>query len=219
VLINRTTLSPFSRSPAMSSPSPVLLRLNMVCTGNICRSPLADAIMAAKVQRAGLGDAVQVTSSGTHAHSGWRADPRSCKVGEARGYNLDSQVARDLTGADFEECTLLLALDDSHRRYMLRAARTPAQKEKVRLLMEFAGYSRAGAVGAKGGAGASAAVAQDAELDVPDPYYGELEDFELVARMVERATDGLLEAVQHALSAPDPAAALLRAVPPRASLK
>jgi protein-tyrosine phosphatase len=190
------------------------LLVNMVCTGNICRSPTAHAVLEHKLRAAGLDAHVAVTSSGTHGHTGWSADDRSAAAAAARGYDLGSHRARRLTAADYTECTLLVALDSGHLEYMVRAA--PAQRHKMVLLNAFADLALADRscdfAAAEAAAPASASERgssrrQRLPADVPDPYYEDLAAFETVLDMVDAATDGLVEALRDAVYGPGDAAA------------
>ena len=178
---------------AAAAPTP-LLRLTFVCYGNICRSPVGEAVLAAKVRAAALQHLVHVNSCGTYGHDGWPADARSVATASARGYTeISRHRGRCLDARDYDESDLLLALDTDHVEHMLRHA-PPAGRRKVRLLMDAV---RGGARG----------------VGVPDPYYGSAEDFEAVHAMIETATDALLAVVQAAVEADDPRAALLAALP------
>ena len=142
------------------------MRVVFVCTGNICRSPSAEAVLRHLVDEAGLD--VEVSSAGTGGwHVGDDADPRSLAALQRRGYALQ-HAARQFEEPWFDEHDLVVALDDSHRRDLLRL-RPGAE---VHLLREWD----------PAGPG-----------DVPDPYYGGAQGFEEVLDMVERSCEGLLE--------------------------
>jgi len=128
-----------------------------VCSGNICRSPLAEAIFASLVRAEGLEDRFELDSAGTGDwHEGDRADPRARRVGESHGVPVTS-VARAVRDADFERFDLILAMDRGHRQELL--ARSPARhRHKIEMMRA---YDRPGA-----------------DPDVPDPYYGGFEGFE-----------------------------------------
>jgi protein-tyrosine phosphatase len=133
---------------------------------------------------AGLEDEVSIDSAGTGSwHVGSPPDERSAAAAEARGIVLDG-AARQVTPADFDRFDLLLAMDSSNRRDLLRLARDEDDRAKVRMLREF---------------DPEAAAAGD--LDVPDPYYGGEQGFEHVLDVVERACRGLLEHVEAELAA------------------
>lgn len=157
------------------------MRINLVCTGNICRSPTAHWMLVHKLRDAGLEAAVEVVSSGTAGHTGWPADERSARVATKRGFPLIAQHrAERLQREDYTSCDLLLALDAGHLDSMRREAPAAAQP-KLRLLCDYAQGRYRG-------------------QEVPDPYYDDtLREFELVADMIDEATDGLLLTIMAAL--------------------
>ena len=142
-----------------------------VCSGNICRSPIAEKVFAAELERAGLAEGVRVSSAGTGGwHVGDPADERAAAVLRAAGYPSDHrarQVDADTLGAD-----LIVALDDTHRRALSRAG-----AGRVRLLRSF-----------------DPAAPERAE--VPDPYYGEDAGFDEVLAMIRAAVPGMLDWVR-----------------------
>lgn len=149
------------------------LHVCFVCTGNICRSPMAEKVFAHELEVAGLADQVRVTSAGIDSwHVGEPADPRAAKLLRRHGYT-DGHVARQID-ADALSADLLVALDRGHRRALLRRVRDP---ERVRLLRSF-----------------DPDAPEDA--DVPDPYYGGIEGFEEVLDMIRAAMPGLLDWVR-----------------------
>ncbi|MEU6661674.1 low molecular weight protein-tyrosine-phosphatase [Streptomyces sp. NPDC046821] len=154
-------------------------RVCFVCTGNICRSPMAESVFRARVHEAGLDGLVEVDSAGTDGwHEGDGADPRTVSVLEAAGYEADHE-ARRFRASWFAGLDLVIALDAGHLRTLRRLAPTPEDAEKVRLLRSY--DPSAGT-----------------DLDVPDPYYGGIDGFEECLKMVEAASDGLLDAVSTA---------------------
>jgi protein-tyrosine phosphatase len=115
-----------------------MLKVLFVCTGNICRSPTAEGVLRALIERAGLGDRITVDSCGTHDyHLGDPPDPRSCAHAKKRGYNITGLRARMLDRDDFERFDLPVALDRGHERILRRQA-PPAAKDKVKLFMGYA---------------------------------------------------------------------------------
>ncbi|MFD4554794.1 low molecular weight protein-tyrosine-phosphatase [Streptomyces sp. NPDC058469] len=152
-------------------------RVSFVCTGNICRSPMAESVFRARVAEAGLDGLVEVDSAGTDGwHEGDGADPRAVAVLEEHGYGTD-HVARRFQASWFSRLDLVIALDSGHRKTLRRLAPTERDAEKVHLLRSY-----------------DPDVTDD--LDVPDPYYGGLDGFEECLEMVEAASTGLLAAVR-----------------------
>jgi protein-tyrosine phosphatase len=147
------------------------VRVLMVCLGNICRSPTAHIVFARRVAEAGLQDQVLVDSAGTGDwHIGHPPDARSCAAAAARGYDMSALRARQVQARDFHEFDLVLAMDENNLRDLQRLA-PPQHRHKLRLFMDFADMD---------------------ERSVPDPYYGEAEDFQRVLDLVETAADALL---------------------------
>ncbi|MCP2259707.1 protein-tyrosine phosphatase [Streptoalloteichus tenebrarius] len=144
------------------------MHICFVCTGNICRSPMAALVFGAHLERAGLADRVRVTSAGTGSwHVGEPADPRTAKVLADHGYPTEHVAAQ--VGADHLDADLLVAMDAGHDRALRRLV---DDHDRVRLLRSFDPAA--------------------ADLDVPDPYYGGRQGFADVLAMVEAAVPGLL---------------------------
>lgn len=138
----------------------------LVCMGNICRSPTAEAVLRAKAVKAGVE--VEIDSAGTIGfHEGKRPDSRSRDAGEARGYSFEGIRARQIAVGDFDKFDLILVADRQNLSDL--TAICPAEHlSKLSLLLAFA----------------------DAEEDeVPDPYYGGEEGFEYVLDLIEAAAD------------------------------
>jgi low molecular weight protein-tyrosine phosphatase len=155
-------------------PEPRPRRLLFVCSGNICRSPLAEALFRNLARERGVLDRFQVDSAGTHGwHEGERADSRARRVGAAHGLSVDS-IARPVRTSDFESFGLILAMDHGHLRELL--SRCPSvYRGKVVLIREF---------DAEGPAG-----------DIPDPYYDGIDAFEKVYAMLDVSCRKLLDAL------------------------
>ncbi|MGW1256131.1 low molecular weight protein-tyrosine-phosphatase [Streptomyces sp. NPDC002513] len=152
-------------------------RVCFVCTGNICRSPMAESVFRARVAEAGLDGLVEVDSAGTGGwHEGDGADPRTVAVLTENGYDSE-HTARQFQPSWFSRLDLVIALDVGHLKALRRLAPTPEDEAKVRLLRTYG-------------------PAADGDLDVPDPYYGGMDGFEECLEMVEAASPGLLAAVR-----------------------
>ena len=137
-----------------------------VCTGNICRSPTAEAVFA---DTAPAG--VTTASAGTYGyHQGDAADPRAVGVAARRGIDMGGHRARAVTDRDFYDFDLIVALDRSHLAHLRAMAPADARAE-LALFMDFA--------------------ASDGQ-DVPDPYYGGRRDFEDMMTLIEDGVAGIL---------------------------
>ncbi|GAA4858901.1 low molecular weight protein-tyrosine-phosphatase [Saccharopolyspora rosea] len=149
------------------------MHISFICSGNICRSPMAALVFGEHLRRAGLADRVRVTSAGTGPwHVGEPADPRTAKVLAEHGYPTE-HTARQLDDEDLD-ADLLVAMDAGHLRAVRRLVDDPS---RVRLLRSFDPAAEDGA-------------------EVPDPYYGGERGFDDVLDMVEAAMPGLLDRVR-----------------------
>jgi protein-tyrosine phosphatase len=160
-----------------------VFHVSMVCTGNICRSPMAEVVLRDLVHKGGLDDRITVTSAATGDwHVGEKADPRTVESLARRGYNGRAHRARQFDPSWFDDLDLIVVLDRSHERVLRAWAQNDADRSKIRLLASFDPDS----------AGSS---------DVPDPYYSDSAMFDQVLTTIEsgcRALFGQLEpALRH----------------------
>ncbi|MER7011464.1 low molecular weight protein-tyrosine-phosphatase [Saccharopolyspora sp. NPDC000359] len=152
------------------------MHISFICSGNICRSPMAALVFREELRRAGLDGQVEVSSAGTGPwHVGEPADPRTAKVLADHGYPTEHVAAQ--VDDHHLDADLLLAMDAGHLRAVRRLADDPS---KVRLMRSFDPAAGEGA-------------------EVPDPYYGGPSGFDDVLAMVEAAMPGLLDWVRERL--------------------
>ena len=145
----------------------------MICSGNICRSPLAECVLRHKAVQRGVKDRVFIDSAGIGGwHVGEAPDHRVCDVARRNGVSMTG-TARQITQQDLRRFDMLVCMDHTHRDNVLAMG---AEPDRVRMLLEFAGASATGT-----------------DPDVPDPYYGGIEGFENVYRMIDSACHHLLE--------------------------
>ncbi|MGX1849079.1 low molecular weight protein-tyrosine-phosphatase [Streptomyces sp. NPDC055299] len=175
-------------------------RICFVCTGNICRSPMAESVFRTHLAEDGLDGLVEVDSAGTGGwHEGDGADPRTVAVLRAGGYP-HAHTARQFHASWFDHLDLVIALDSSHLRELRGLAPTEQDAAKVCLLRSYEKGAAADAdPGQLPGPLSDSGLTDD--LDVPDPYYGGSAGFEECLEMIESASEGLLAAVRTALAA------------------
>lgn len=148
------------------------MKILFVCTGNICRSPTADAIL--RDRAAALGLDWEIDSAGTHGyHIGDPPDSRAIRMAAYKGVDMSGLRARQVVAADFEIYDLIFAMDRGHFDKLTHQC-PPAHRAKIRLFLEESG------------------LADEAGFDVPDPYYGALEGFESVYTLIHRGVEGLI---------------------------
>lgn len=148
------------------------MNILFVCLGNICRSPLAEAVFADLVLREGLASTIVVDSAGTaDYHEGEAADPRSRACARRHGLEITHR-ARGLRDTDYHRFDLLVAMDESNAAELRRRAPNAEARKKVRL---FRTWDPSG------------------PGEIPDPYYGGDEDFEQVWHLCDRSAPRLLE--------------------------
>ena len=159
----------------MNSPASTPTRVLMVCLGNICRSPTAEAVLRHKAHAAGLDGRIEVDSAGTAGyHVDSPPDRRAIAHGERRGLAMRHLRGRQVSRDDFDRFDFILAMDEDNLANLERL-RPPGSRAKVALLLSYAP-----------GTGAR---------EVPDPYYGSADGFEKVLDLVESAADGFIASV------------------------
>ncbi|MFL1896469.1 low molecular weight protein-tyrosine-phosphatase [Aquimarina sp. 2-A2] len=144
-------------------------KILMVCLGNICRSPLAEGILASKLDPTRY----EIQSSGTsNYHIGGLPDRRSIDIAKKYGIDLTNQRAAQFTVEDFDKFTYIFAMDQANKDNLQKLARNDEDKQKIRLIMDL--------------------VYPDENVEVPDPYYGGEQGFEDVFKMLDKASDILV---------------------------
>jgi protein-tyrosine phosphatase len=148
------------------------MKVLMVCLGNICRSPLADGVLRHKVSNLKLN--IEVDSAGTaDYHIGQAPDSRMIETARLKGIDISILKARQFKQIDFQLFDHIYVMDETNLRNVLQLAKTEKDKEKVKLLMQVVKGSTC--------------------MEVPDPYYGNQDDFDEVYNMVDLATDAIIE--------------------------
>ena len=164
----------------MTDPDP--FRVIFVCTGNICRSPMAEVVLRALSEQRGLGPRVVSRSAGTGDwHVGERADERTLDALSRRGLDGSLHRAKQFSAASFAENDLIIALDRTHERILRAWARSEDDEGKVILLRAYDPSA--------------------SSMDVPDPYYAGPAMFDSVLGMIETATRGLFAQLEPAVRA------------------
>ena len=151
------------------------MKVLFVCLGNICRSPTAEGVFRHYVEQAGLSDQVTIDSAGTSDwHIGKTPDPRTIAAAAQRGYDVSTLRGRQATAEDFNEFDLILAMDNSNLTNLQAIQPAHSKAELALYLPRFN-------------------ISPD---EVPDPYYGGEDGFELVLDMLEQASQVLLDEVK-----------------------
>jgi protein-tyrosine phosphatase len=151
-------------------------RILFVCLGNICRSPTAEGVLRAIADRDSV--ALSVDSAGTaDYHIGAPPDPRTVAAAARRGYDLSALRARQVVAQDFAAFDFVLAMDRANLRALERLAPV-GHRARIGLFLDYA--------------------PEQAEREVPDPYYGSTRDFDYVVDLAEAGARGLLAALSRA---------------------
>ena len=142
--------------------------------GNICRSPSAEAVFKGMAKKKGLADKFEIDSAGTIAyHAGEAADRRMQAHAVMRDYNLTSISRKFNSSTDFDRFDMIIGMDDENISSLKQMARNEDDLKKIHLMTDFR--------------------KEWAYNEIPDPYYGGEEGFELVLDLLEDSCEGLLE--------------------------
>ena len=138
----------------------------MVCLGNICRSPLAEGILESKLSP----EHFTVDSAGTgNYHIGKKPDSRSIEIAKVKGLDISHQKAKQFTVQDYNDYDYIFAMDKSNYQNILALAPNEKSKEKVKLILNE--------------------LFENENTDVPDPYFGLENGFEIVYDMLDEVCD------------------------------
>ena len=144
----------------------------VVCRANVCRSPMAQALLEQRASEAGIARSLRIRSAGTHAgRGGQKPDPRVLRTLAAHGVSVGRIRSRQVETKDFAAHDYLLALDDAIERHL--AERSPAElQQRIHPLLRFA--------------------PELVETEVPDPYFGNQAGFERVFGLLDAGVSGFL---------------------------
>ncbi len=160
------------------------IKVLFVCLGNICRSPTAQGIFQQKVKEAELDNDIYIESAGTGSwHIGKEPDSRTLAAGQKRGYDFSELRARQVGKQDFEKFDYVLAMDNVNLRDLRQMAPSDFTG-RLDLFLNFGSRSD--------------------YTEVPDPYYGGDQGFDLVLDLVEDAAEGLLAQLEQDLAQGQP---------------
>jgi protein-tyrosine phosphatase len=152
-----------------SSPSATIL---VVCTANICRSPMAEGLLREELKLRDLGRKVNVMSAGTHVnHTGYTADARAQRVCARQGIDLRKSRSRQVIEEDFKRANYILTMDQRNYQW----------------LQDFSPVSYRGRISLLGSWAATGPIGE-----IPDPYYGSQVGFEEVLAQLHLCIDGFL---------------------------
>ena len=148
-------------------------KILFVCMGNICRSPSAEAVFTGIVKDSDLSNKFEIDSAGTTGfHVGQPADKRMQTHAIKRGFNLSSISRLFNADTDFDYFDMIIGMDDENITSLKNMARNESEINKIHKMTDFS--------------------KEWSYNEVPDPYYGGDEGFELVLDLLEDACDGLL---------------------------
>lgn len=149
------------------------MKILFVCLGNICRSPAGENIFRHAVNQAGILDQWEIDSAGTEAwHTGKGPDTRMTKTLQSRGVKVTGK-ARQIQTHDLEDFDLILTMDDENFTNVAKLDRNNHFSDKIK---KFTSFCRT-----------------HSETEVPDPYYGGQDGFELVADLLEDGCRTIIE--------------------------
>ncbi|MBL3546124.1 MULTISPECIES: low molecular weight protein-tyrosine-phosphatase [Chryseobacterium] len=147
------------------------MKILMVCLGNICRSPLAEGIMKTKVPESFIVDSAGTISM----HEGEHPDKRAIKTAANHGVDISKQRSRPITRTDFETFDKIYCMDIDVYADVVSKAKNEDERQKISLFLEAAGDHK--------------------NAEVPDPYWGDMKDFENVFQLLEKGCNAIKEQI------------------------
>lgn len=147
------------------------MKILMVCLGNICRSPLAEGIMKTKVPESFIVDSAGTISM----HEGEHPDKRAIKTAANHGVDISKQRSRPITRTDFETFDKIYCMDIDVYADVVSKAKNEDERQKISLFLEDAGDHK--------------------NAEVPDPYWGDMKDFENVFQLLEKGCNAIKEQI------------------------
>ncbi|MFQ3332710.1 MAG: protein-tyrosine phosphatase [Flavobacteriales bacterium] len=149
------------------------MKILMVCLGNICRSPLAEGILAHKTKHLNF----EVDSAGTAAyHVGKLPDSRSIEIAEKYNIDLSQQRARQFSRADFDAFDIIYAMDTNNYAHLISLSSNETERKKVRMILNE--------------------INPNACESVPDPYYGGGDGFQKIYDMLDKVCDKIIQNIE-----------------------
>lgn len=146
------------------------VQILMVCLGNICRSPLAEGILASKLPK----DKFRIDSAGTGSwHIGHTPDERSIATAKKNGLDISNQRGRQFSSSDFDTFDYIFVMDSSNYETVISLAKSQEHKDKVRMILDE--------------------LFPNENVDVPDPYFGLPNGFNMVYQMLDEVCDVISE--------------------------
>jgi protein-tyrosine phosphatase len=154
-------------------------KIVFVCLGNICRSPLAEAIFKLKIREKNLERYLEADSCGTaNYHVGGSPDPRTIANATKNGVAI-KHVGRQLSETDLENFDIILAMDQSNYDNILRLSNSASHQSKIKLMREYDSIGKGN--------------------DVPDPYYGSEKNFQEVFEILDRSIESFIEDIKKSI--------------------
>lgn len=165
-----------------------MFNILFVCMGNICRSPTAEGVFIQQLKDSAFKARIATDSGGTHGyHIDHPPDPRAIATAAENGVDIAQLRARKVRPSDFDGFDLIIAMDNENLA-ILQSLRPEGSRAQLKLMLDYLPENSPG-LSAK----------QRLESEVPDPYYGDIRDFEYMYELLVPASAGLLKAVEEQL--------------------